>query len=189
MKDRKTTIQSLAILAIVFVVYNVLAFVIPFEKTGTFWLSYIFSVIAIAVQVYVIKVAFCKEKSVKSKFYGFPVANVGVIYMLAQLALSLVFMALAARVVSLKAFATVFMASSPQKCPKPSFISFKPFMSITITVIRERLALGLLNFFKRSSYALRFCTSVIESVYASSNNFSVILFFIVSSLEKFGGGS
>lgn len=31
----------------------------------------------------------------KSKFYGFPVANVGVIYLLAQLGLGLVFMALA----------------------------------------------------------------------------------------------
>lgn len=59
------------------------------------WLLYIFGVITIAAQLYVLQVAFYKEMTVKSKFYGFPVANVGVIYLLAQLVLGLVFMALA----------------------------------------------------------------------------------------------
>ena len=61
-------------------------------------------------------------------------------------------------------------------------------MSITITVMRDRFAFGFLNFYSLSSYAFRFCNSVIESVYASSNNLSVILFFIKSSY-KLGGGS
>ena len=94
----KNQIRGWIVLAVFFIIDSVIAFALPFAHTAVFWLSYIFSVIAIAVQVYVMQVAFCKEKSVKSKFYGFPVANVGVIYMLAQLVLSLVFMALAARV-------------------------------------------------------------------------------------------
>lgn len=94
----KNQIRGWIVLAVFFIIDSVIAFALPFAHTGVFWLSYIFSVIAIAVQIYVIKVAFCKEKSVKSKFYGFPVANVGVIYMLVQLVLGLVFMALAARV-------------------------------------------------------------------------------------------
>ena len=94
----KNQIRGWIVLAVFFIIDSVIAFALPFAHTAVFWLSYIFSVIAIAVQVYVMQVAFCKEKSVKSKFYGFPVANVGVIYMLAQLVLGLVFMALAARV-------------------------------------------------------------------------------------------
>ena len=91
----KNQIRGWIVLAVFFIIDSVIAFALPFAHTAVFWLSYIFSVIAIAVQVYVMQVAFCKEKSVKSKFYGFPVANVGVIYMLAQLVLGLVFMALA----------------------------------------------------------------------------------------------
>ena len=94
----KNQIRGWIVLAVFFIIDSVIAFALPFAHTAVFWLSYIFSVIAIAVQVYVMQVAFCKEKSVKSKFYGFPVANVGVIYMLTQLVLSLVFMALAAGV-------------------------------------------------------------------------------------------
>ena len=94
----KNQIRSWIVLAIFFVVYSVIAFALPFAHTAVFWMSYLFGIIAIAVQIYVLRVAFVKETSVKSKFYGFPVANVGIIYMLVQLVLGLVMMALAAKV-------------------------------------------------------------------------------------------
>jgi hypothetical protein len=93
---KKSVLRSYATLAIVLVVFSVVAFVVPFRKNGLFWLSYVFGVIAIAAQIYVFRVAFPGEQSVKSKFYGFPIAQIGVVYLLAQLVLSLVFMALAA---------------------------------------------------------------------------------------------
>ena len=74
-----------------FVVLSVIAFVLPFQKTATFWLSYAFAVIAIAVQIYAYPKAF-DGPSVKSKFYGFPLARVSTIYLIAQLVLSLIFM-------------------------------------------------------------------------------------------------
>lgn len=91
----KNKIRSWIVLGVIFAVYTVLALALPFEKNAVLWLSYIFGVIAIAAQLYVLQVAFYKETTVKSKFYGFPVANVGVIYLLAQLGLGLVFMVLA----------------------------------------------------------------------------------------------
>lgn len=57
-----------------------------------------FGVVAIAVQLYVLHTAFAKGESVKSKFYGFPVANVGIVYMLAQLAFGILMMIFAAKI-------------------------------------------------------------------------------------------
>lgn len=51
-----------------------------------------------AVQVYVIHTAFSRGEGVRSRFYGFPIARIGVLYFLVQLALGLLFMALGAAV-------------------------------------------------------------------------------------------
>lgn len=96
----KNKIRAGIVLAIVLVVYNVLAFARPFVHNAVFWLSYIFSMVAIAAQAYVMYTAFMKEEGIKSKFYGFPIAKVGVIYLLIQLALGFVMMIFAARVVT-----------------------------------------------------------------------------------------
>ena len=87
----KNKLRFYIVLAILFVVLSVIAFVLPFQKTATFWLSYAFAVIAIAVQIYAYPKAF-DGPSVKSKFYGFPLARVSTIYLIAQLVLSLIFM-------------------------------------------------------------------------------------------------
>lgn len=91
----KNKLRVWIILAVILAVYTVLTFALPFEKNAVLWVSYLFGVVAIAAQVYVVRTAFGKGKSLKSKFYGFPVAEIGAIYLLAQLALGLVFMALA----------------------------------------------------------------------------------------------
>ena len=76
------------------VVYNVIAFALPFGKTAVFFLSWVFTMAAIAAQVYVIRTAFFKGEGVKSKLYGFPIARVGMIYLAVQVVLGLIFMAL-----------------------------------------------------------------------------------------------
>ena len=76
------------------VVYNVIAFALPFGKTAVFFLSWIFTMAAIAAQVYVIRIAFFKGEGVKSKLYGFPIARIGLLYLAVQVVLGLVFMAL-----------------------------------------------------------------------------------------------
>lgn len=91
---KKSTISWWIALATVLVVYNVIAFAVPFEKTSVFFLSWAFTIIAIVAQVYVFHSAFGQGEEVRSKFYGFPIAQVGVIYLAIQLVLGLVFMAL-----------------------------------------------------------------------------------------------
>lgn len=95
MKNNKT--KFYAICVIVLLVYSLLAFVIPFEKNLSFWNAYLFGVIAIALQIYVFNIAFLKGTNARSKFYGCPIAKVGLTYLPIQLALSFAEMAFAGR--------------------------------------------------------------------------------------------
>ena len=87
--------RVVAVVVVLLVVFSVIAFVLPYEKNNIFWLSYLFGILAVVVQLYMLKVSFGKEKSVKSKFYGFPIARVGVIYLAVQIAASILFICLA----------------------------------------------------------------------------------------------
>ena len=90
---RKNKTRFYLILTILFVLVSVIAFAVPVERTPVFWLSYAFAVIAIAVQAYSYPKAF-GGGSVRSRFYGFPIARVTTIYLIIQLVLSLTAMLL-----------------------------------------------------------------------------------------------
>ena len=92
---KKDTLRATIVAVIAFVIYNLIAFVIPFAHTAAFWISYGFTLAAFAVVATSIYIAFIKQPDAKSRFYGFPVARIGVIYGAAQLVVSLVVMALA----------------------------------------------------------------------------------------------
>lgn len=96
MKLNEKEKKGLVVLALLFVVYTLIVLAVPFAKGGMFWLTYLFTAAAFGVQVYVFKLSFEKEAGAKSKFYGFSIARVGVLYLAVQLVLGLVFMALAA---------------------------------------------------------------------------------------------
>lgn len=87
--------RGYAILAIIFVVFSVIAFAVPFTKNGVFVLAYVFGTIAIAFQIYVFKISFQHGEDAKSKFYGIPIANIGLYYLSVQLILSVAEMSLA----------------------------------------------------------------------------------------------
>ena len=91
---KKNTARWWAIWAVVLVVYNVIVFAVPFPKNTVFFLSWTFTMLAIAAQWYIVRTAFYRGEGVKSKFYGCPIAKIGVMYLAAQLAAGLVFMAL-----------------------------------------------------------------------------------------------
>lgn len=91
----KNQIRQIALIGIVFVVFSVIAFLVPFVKNAVFWVTYVFSTIAILAQYYVLNEAFNKGENVKSKFYGFPIANIGIVYLILQIVVGLLFMALA----------------------------------------------------------------------------------------------
>ena len=91
---KKNSLMSYLALGIVFALFNVIAFVIPTEKTATFWTAYAFSVVAFAVQIPLWKIAFGKKDTLKSKFLGIPVIHVGLTYLIIQLIAFAVFMIL-----------------------------------------------------------------------------------------------
>lgn len=95
MKQNKLNVQGIAIVAILFAAYTVVAAVVPGVKNAVYWVSYLFTVLALAAQVYIFYLSFAKEESVRSKYYGFPIANIGVLYLLVQFVVSTLFMLLA----------------------------------------------------------------------------------------------
>ena len=96
MKLNEKEKKGLVVLALLFAVYTLIVLAVPFAKGGMFWLTYLFTSAGFGVQAYVFMLSFEKEAGAKSKFYGFPIARVGVLYLAVQLVLGLVFMALAA---------------------------------------------------------------------------------------------
>jgi hypothetical protein len=92
---KKDTIRAVVVAAVALVIYNLIAFVIPFAHTAAFWISYGFTLAAFAVVCASIYIAFIKNPDAKSRFYGFPIARIGVLYGCAQLIVSLVVMAVA----------------------------------------------------------------------------------------------
>ena len=89
---KKNNLMSYLALGIVFVLFNVIAFVIPTDKTATFWTAYIFTVVAFFLQILIWKVAFGKKDTLKSKFLGIPVIYVGTTYLILQLIVFAIFM-------------------------------------------------------------------------------------------------
>lgn len=89
---KKNNFMSYLALGIVFALFNVIAFVIPTDKTAAFWTVYVFSVVAFAVQIPLWKIALGKKDTLKSKFLGIPVIYVGITYLIIQLIAFAVFM-------------------------------------------------------------------------------------------------
>ena len=91
---KKNRLTSYLALGILFALFNVIAFVIPSDKTETFWTAYAFTVVAFAVQIPLWKIALGKKDTLKSKFLGIPVLHVGITYLIIQLIAFATFMLL-----------------------------------------------------------------------------------------------
>lgn len=91
---KKDLTRSGLLLGILLVLYLLLAFLIPFAKTPVFWLSFGYTLAAFAVAGAAFWIAFLRHPGAKSRFYGFPIARIGGVYWLAQLAVGLLVMAL-----------------------------------------------------------------------------------------------
>ena len=93
---KKNAARGYAILGILLVLFSVIAFAVPFAKTVMFWIAFCFGVLAIAFQVYVFNISFTGGETARSRFYGFPIARVGVYYLVGQLIVSIIEMIVAA---------------------------------------------------------------------------------------------
>ena len=91
---KKNNVKGYAILSILFVLVSVIAFAVPSAKTTAFWLSYGFTVLAFAAQIAIWKAAFGRNESLKSKFLGFPIVHIGIVYLVVQIIAFIVFLSI-----------------------------------------------------------------------------------------------
>ena len=96
MKLGKKSKSVIAIYAILLVVYIVAFLIIPFNKIAASWISFAFTIIAIAGSLLIFNFAFNAKETLVSKIYGYPIFRVGAVYALAQLALGVVICIIAA---------------------------------------------------------------------------------------------
>ncbi|MCD8340553.1 MAG: hypothetical protein LUC87_00150 [Clostridiales bacterium] len=89
--NMKPSQKSVLIWAIVLVVCNLVAFVIPFQKTGVFWLSDGFLVVSLLFLFAAERIAMKDAETAKSRFYGRPILTVAFDYAVALLSCVVVF--------------------------------------------------------------------------------------------------
>ena len=90
MVSRKKRVMAVGILIAVF---NVLVFVLPFVQTTTFWISYIFGMVALVSIEFGWIFAWEKASTLKNKFLGIPILQLGLIYLIVQVIASLALIA------------------------------------------------------------------------------------------------
>lgn len=88
----KNKSRGYLILAILLITISVIAFVVPTEKTATFFVAYAFTVLAFIAQILLWKRALGPQE-MKSKFLGFPILHIGIVYLIVQMVAFLVFLA------------------------------------------------------------------------------------------------
>jgi len=95
MKITRNKVTSLAVVVIILVMYNVVVFALPFSKGGGFWTGYVFSMSALLLTASVNFYAF-NHKGLRSKYYSMPLASVAWYYLIIQLTVGLLEMAVQA---------------------------------------------------------------------------------------------
>lgn len=91
---KKNNSLGYIILGVLFVLLTVVAFAVPTVKTGTFWVAYVFTVVAFALQIPIWKKALGQKETLKSKFLGIPTVHVSIVYLVLQIIAFAVFTAL-----------------------------------------------------------------------------------------------
>ena len=89
---KKNSSKGYLILGILFILVSVIAFAVPAAKTAAFWISYAFTVVAFAAQIIIWNAALGRSESLKSKFLGFPVVHIGIVYLVVQIIALIVFL-------------------------------------------------------------------------------------------------
>ena len=91
---KKDTIQGAIVAFAVLLAYNCAVFMIPCWKGATFWISWGFSLLSFVIAGAAIYFSMIIKTDAKSRFYGFPIAKIGAIYLVAQVAFGGICMAL-----------------------------------------------------------------------------------------------
>ncbi len=91
---KKDNIRAIVIAVVVLIAYNFAVFMIPCWKGGTFWVSWALTLVAFVISGVAFYYSLLKRKDAKSRFYGFPIAKIAFIYLVAQVAVGGICMAL-----------------------------------------------------------------------------------------------
>lgn len=91
---KKNNSKGYLILGILFILVSVIVFAVPTAKTTAFWISYAFTVLAFAAQLTIWNAALGRSESLKSKFLGFPVVHIGIVYLVVQIIAFIVFLSI-----------------------------------------------------------------------------------------------
>ena len=87
---KKNAVYGGAILLILLAVFNVVAFVVPHIKGGTFWTGYAFTMAAFLLEILFAFLAFGKADTLYRTFLGIPVFRLGIVYLVIQVIFGLV---------------------------------------------------------------------------------------------------
>ena len=87
---KNNTISLIVAVVILSIVYSVLFFAIPFAKVSASYVSYAFAIFSLLACLAIVFWAFKDDEKLVSKFYGFPIFRIGIIYALVQFICSFV---------------------------------------------------------------------------------------------------
>lgn len=87
---KKDSVKGYVLIGIIFILITVVSLAIPTSKSTAFWIAYIFTVVALAAQIVLWKRTF-GHKELKSKFLGFPIVHIGIVYLVIQITVLFVF--------------------------------------------------------------------------------------------------
>lgn len=88
-KYNKKFSSGLLIIGILAIVYSIIYWVVPVPVSAAKVWAYIFTLASVGVCVYSYFLAFVKSTDAKSAIYGFPISRIGFVYVMAQMAVSL----------------------------------------------------------------------------------------------------
>lgn len=87
---KKDSVKGYALIGIIFILITIVSLVIPTSKSAAFWIAYIFTVVALAAQIVLWKRTF-GHKELTSKFLGFPIVHIGIVYLVVQITVLFMF--------------------------------------------------------------------------------------------------
>ncbi len=94
---KNNRVRGIILVIVLLAVFCLVAFLPPFSKTTVFWIAFIFGLVATAAQFYFFRYVAGSDATPRSRFYGIPIARVGIIYCIVQWILSILEMIFAAR--------------------------------------------------------------------------------------------
>lgn len=87
--DKKAK-STIAVYTIILLVYILAFLTVPFNKCAASWITFVFTVIALASSLFICDIAFKAKETLVSKIYGFPIFRVGAIYAFVQLIIGII---------------------------------------------------------------------------------------------------